>query len=193
MPWCVQQNIKIIRLWNFSGIRERQKHCNYKNNFLLINCFWLEWATGIVLGDMWARRETAFCSLHTCMLMCWLASCDKRQLCLPSLSRPLTPGPAVCVDLCPQGSQGRGNKNWPVFQPLLENKHAVFEVLVCPGLLQLYIYFPFLTVWLVDIKFHIWCKKALQRLLNLLPQLLKSNPCNNYISIHLPSMCHLFM
>ena len=115
MPWCGQQNIKIIRLWNFSGTRERQKCCNYKNNFLLINCFWLEWATGIVLGAMWARRETAFCSLHTCILIRWLASLWQAAA-LPSQSsgRSLTPGPAVCVDLWPQGSQGRGNKNWPV-------------------------------------------------------------------------------
>lgn len=96
MPWCGQQNIKIIRLWNFSGTRERQKCCNYKNNFLLINCFWLEWATGIVLGAMWARRETAFCSLHTCILICWLASCDKQQLCLPSLPE----GPWLLGQLC---------------------------------------------------------------------------------------------
>lgn len=114
MPWCGQQNIKIIRLWNFSGTRQRQKRCNYKNNFLLINCFWLEWARGTVLGAMWARRETAFCSLHTGMLIRWLASLWQAAA-LPSQSsgRSLTPGPAVCVDLWPQGSQGRGDKNWP--------------------------------------------------------------------------------
>ena len=40
----------------------------------------------------------------------------------------------------------------------------------------------------MDIKFRIWCKKALQRLFNLLPQLLKSNPCNNYVSMPLTTI-----
>lgn len=129
---------------------------------LILLMFLARWATGRFLGDEKNRgKQQSFCSLHTLLLMCWLAylvwsSCWARNSSAffrSSLSFSDCWARCVFTSVIkvPKAEATRADM---YFSPPLNTSIQCQRVLVCPRCPPLRIHFPFLTMWPLNVKFH---------------------------------------
>lgn len=129
---------------------------------LILLMFLARWATGRFLGDVKDRgKQQSFCSLHTLLLMCSLASLVWSRCWARNSSAFLRSSLSFsdCWARCvftsvikvPKAEATRADM---CFSPPLNTSIQCQRVPVCPRCPPFRIHFPFLTMWPLNVKFH---------------------------------------